>query len=157
MPRLVKGGKYVFGVSKIREDYQIYIPPEALDEYNLQNEEAVVLIAGSKTSGGFSINSIKKLKHSRLSVLLELLHYNNLTGNFETTRNDIFYIRNRIISWAKLSQDGSLHLSHKLAEHLNLNNCAMLIVARGSGNGPGFIAKGPIFDEALKHPELQVF
>jgi hypothetical protein len=32
-----------------------------------------------------------------------------------------------------------------------------LLVVRGSGRALGFVARGPILDEALKHPELEVF
>lgn len=32
-----------------------------------------------------------------------------------------------------------------------------LLVVRGSGYAPIFIVCGPIFDKALRHPELQVF
>jgi hypothetical protein len=32
-----------------------------------------------------------------------------------------------------------------------------LLAARGSGLALGFVAQGPIYKEALKHPELEVF
>ncbi len=32
-----------------------------------------------------------------------------------------------------------------------------LLAARGSGLALGFLAQGPIYEEALKHPELEVF
>ena len=32
-----------------------------------------------------------------------------------------------------------------------------LLAVRGSGRALGFVARGPIFAEALKHPELEVF
>ncbi|MBN1886829.1 MAG: hypothetical protein JW850_02525 [Thermoflexales bacterium] len=32
-----------------------------------------------------------------------------------------------------------------------------LLVVRGSGLALGFIAQGPIYEEALKHPELELF
>ena len=32
-----------------------------------------------------------------------------------------------------------------------------LLAVRGSGRALGFVAQGPIYDEALKHPELEIF
>jgi len=32
-----------------------------------------------------------------------------------------------------------------------------LLAVRGSRYGLGFVAQGPIYEEALKHPELAVF
>ena len=34
MPQLNKGGKFVFGLSVIRSDLTIHIPPQALLEYD---------------------------------------------------------------------------------------------------------------------------
>jgi hypothetical protein len=31
-----------------------------------------------------------------------------------------------------------------------------LLVVRGSGHALGFVARGPIYEEALAHPELRV-
>ena len=62
MPRIVKGGKYVFGWSKVSDDGEIRIPDEAVTEYNLQDK--VYLFPGSKTSGGFGITTPELLKNS---------------------------------------------------------------------------------------------
>jgi hypothetical protein len=32
-----------------------------------------------------------------------------------------------------------------------------LLAVRGSGYALGFLAQGPIYEEALQHPELEVF
>ena len=32
-----------------------------------------------------------------------------------------------------------------------------LLVVRGSGRALGFLARGPIYDQALQHPELETF
>ena len=157
MPQLVKGGKYVFGISRINENFRIVIPPSAIEEYMLNDEKAVILISGSKTSGGFSICSTGKLKGSKLSNLLKLLQFDDPTGNFGTAENEMIDFNKRIICWLKLYSDGSFQLNQQLITGLSLGNSGKLVVVRGSGLGPGFIAKGPIFNEAAKHPELQVF
>lgn len=157
MPQLVKGGKYVFGISRISENFQIYIPPSAIKEYRLSDEKAVILISGSKTSGGFSVCSTGKLNGSKLSGLLKLLQFDDLTGNFSTAEKEMINFNGRIICWLKLYSDGSFRLNRQLIEGFSLENCRKLVVVRGSGIGPGFIAKGSLFIEAAKHPELQVF
>jgi hypothetical protein len=157
MPQLVKGGKYVFGLAQIYEDFQIYIPPEALEEYKLKNEKAVILISGSKTSGGFSICSISKLNHSKLSVLLELLQFDDRTGTYRIPENEVVHFKKRVVCRIRLNKNGSFYLCHELVKYLRLRNCKKMVVARGSGLGLGFINKGPIFNEALKHHELMLF
>lgn len=157
MPRLVKGGKYVFGIARVYENYQMHIPPEALEEYKLFDEQAVILISGSETSGGFSICSIKKLKQSRLSELLKFLKYDDQKGIFNSEEGKIYFFKKRAVSWIKLNKNGSFRLSQEQVEQLNLKSCLRLVVARGSGLGVGFIAKGPIFEEAAKHSELNIF
>ena len=67
MPQLVKGGKYVFGWSVVSKDYRIVIPEEAMLEYRMEPREMVILLSGSKTSGGFSVARKSVLKESNLS------------------------------------------------------------------------------------------
>ena len=43
MPRLVKGGKYTFGWSRVGDMGRITVPSEALIEYDLQEGEALAL------------------------------------------------------------------------------------------------------------------
>ena len=52
MPQIAKGGKYVFGWSVIGENGKIVIPDEAVREYHLEPDDKLLLISGSKTSGG---------------------------------------------------------------------------------------------------------
>jgi hypothetical protein len=63
MPQLAKGGKYVFGWSKVGDQGEIVIPLEALEEYNLTTDKNVILMSGSKTSGGFGLTMAESLKN----------------------------------------------------------------------------------------------
>ena len=38
MPQLNNGGKFVFGLSVIHENRSVQIPPQAINEYRLSNE-----------------------------------------------------------------------------------------------------------------------
>ena len=61
MPQLVKGGKNAFAWSKVRINGEIKIPNEVIVEYDLQPGDKVIIMSGSKTSGGFSIVKVEKL------------------------------------------------------------------------------------------------
>lgn len=61
MPQLVKGGKYVFGWSKVNSEGKITIPQEAFDEYQFKSGTKAFLLPGSKRSGGFVLTTIHLL------------------------------------------------------------------------------------------------
>jgi len=58
MPHITKGGKFVFGWSKIQENGLIRLPDQAIQEYKLEPNSKVILISGSRTSGGFSVSNV---------------------------------------------------------------------------------------------------
>lgn len=45
MPQLNKGGKFVFGLSVIRSDLTIHIPPQALLEYDTTRDGKVIIFS----------------------------------------------------------------------------------------------------------------
>lgn len=51
MPQITKGGKFIFGISHIREDLTIQIPKQAIHEYALNDVKNIILITGSKATG----------------------------------------------------------------------------------------------------------
>ena len=71
MPQLVKGCKHTFGWSRVGDTGRIVIPPEALEEYNLNESEKMVLVPGSQTSGGFGIGSMESVKRSHLGAVMD--------------------------------------------------------------------------------------
>lgn len=48
MPQLNKGGKFIFGLSVIRPDLTIHIPPQALSEYNAAQDGKVIILQEAK-------------------------------------------------------------------------------------------------------------
>lgn len=48
MPQMNKGGKYVFGISEIKDDGTVRFPSEAVTEYGIASEGRVYLFTGSK-------------------------------------------------------------------------------------------------------------
>lgn len=71
MPQLNKGGKFVFGLSVIRPDLTIHIPPQALLEYGATRDGKVIIFTGSKITGGFCITTYSLLSNSKLKHILE--------------------------------------------------------------------------------------
>ena len=67
MPQLVKGGKYVFGWSRVSSEGKVMIPPEAFSEYHFMAYNTGILIPGSKTSEGFGLTTLESLRNSPLS------------------------------------------------------------------------------------------
>jgi len=154
MPQLVKGGKHTFGWSIISSSGRIMIPAEAREEYNLKTGDKLIIISGSKTSGGFSIVEIEKLRSSSLSNILENnSHFNIL----KTTKGEPVKKNQRVFCWAEIEEDGSFIIPINTLALFGASPGNRLLAIRGSGLGVGFAVKGPIIQEAEKHKELEIF
>lgn len=154
MPQLVKSGKYVFGWSVIDKDGLIPIPEEARQEYKFKVGERVILIPGSKTSGGFSITRKTLLEHSRLSSILK---QNTDLSQFRINEGDIVKICGRNLCWVTIRENCRLLLLPDILEAYEIEIDDYLLVVRGSYLGLGMAVKGPLVEEARKHPEVMTF
>ncbi|MFW9996210.1 MAG: hypothetical protein ACFFD4_29480 [Candidatus Odinarchaeota archaeon] len=154
MPRLVKGGKYVFGWSRIGNDGNILIPEEALDEYRFSANQKVILLNGSQKSGGIGITSPERLKNTVLASFLgdipEIEH-------FEVPEGKIARKKGRSFCWTAITADNRIVLSEQALQEYSINLGDLLLAVRGSHVALGLIAKGPIYEEAKNHPELIIF
>lgn len=129
MPQLVRGGKWVFGWVIVGPGGELAIPPEAWDEYRFQVGDEVIFLSGSRRSGGFG------LSHPRLMA--------GMPGPFET----------RALARGRIRQPGRI----AVPEAVGFQPGDRLLAVRGSGRALGFVARGPIYEEALQYPELAVF
>ena len=153
MPQLVKGGKYVFGWSIISEYGGILIPEEALHEYQFKSGEKVIIMPGSYASGGFSIAKESLLAESRLS---DILAWNPDLAEFRIEEGNIIDIKGKKLCWATIHAGGFLQLPPHTLEVYGVKPNDYLLAVRGSYIGIGMVAKGAIFEEAKKHPEISV-
>jgi hypothetical protein len=131
MPRLVKGAKWTFGWVVIGPEREVVIPPEAWDEYGFQAGDEAIFTPGSRKSGGFGV--------STLALLAEA---------------------SRKMGGADLRELGRSRFSDErvvVPLEVDVKPGGRLLTVRGSRYGLGFIARGPVYEEALKHPELEVF
>jgi hypothetical protein len=154
MPQLVKGGKYIFGLSKIGANGAIVIPPEACAEYGFGDGDGVVLCNGSRTSGGFIVTKLSIVEKSKLKPMFE-----NVPGlvEYRIPENEIIKHRGRLFCWSTVKPGGYIRLPEATLDAYRLKRGGLLAPGRGSNLGLAFIARGMIHDEALKHPELEIF
>jgi hypothetical protein len=153
MPQLVKGGKYIFGWSKVRRDGRINIPPEAFHEYAFYDGENVIVIPGSLKSGGFGLAHIEEMAQSPIGSFLEKCPQ---LLRCELPEGETVGIGGRLYCWVKV-HDKSIRLPLGTLSKYGVSNDNLLLVGRGSSMALGFIAKGLIFEEGKKHLELKVF
>lgn len=154
MPRLVKGGKYVYGWSEVDNNGRIVIPSEALDEYGFKDADKVILMPASKRSGGFALTTPSLLKNSRLSVVL--VREPQLAA-FQLPEGETVTVGTRTHCWVKLNSKGEFVVPVETLREYGVNLGDRLLVGRGSGLALAFIAKGPILAEARKHSSLALF
>jgi bifunctional DNA-binding transcriptional regulator/antitoxin component of YhaV-PrlF toxin-antitoxin module len=154
MPRLVKGGKWVYGLSRIGPAGTIVIPPEAIKEYGYGEHDKVIIMSGSRTSGGFGLTTASNLEKSQLAALLEGLHE---LSSYRIPEGKILKKRGRLYCWMAIREGSSITVPLETLSQYGLQAGNLLVVGKGSGLAIAFIARGPLLEEALKHPELEVF
>lgn len=149
MPQLVKGGKYVYGWSKVGEKGKIVIPPEAVKEYNLSKYKKVILLSGSTRSGGFGLTTLGLLENSPIAAVIKPL------AQFEIPEGEVIQINGNPYCWVTLRQ-GTITVPVKTLMHYNVSPGDVLLLVRGSRLALGFAVKGPLIKEAKAH-ELEFF
>ena len=131
MPRLVKGAKWTFGWVVVGPERGIAIPPEAWREYGFRAGDEAIFTPGSGKSGGFGIGTPALMAEASAKTggvgLRELGR-----GRFGEGRVGV-------------------------PPQVGVEPGDRLLTVRGSRYGLGFVARGPIYAEALKHPELEEF
>lgn len=153
MPQLVKGGKHVFGWSKVGEQGSIVIPSEAFAEYHLITDENVILMSGSKTSGGFGLTKRESLRESQLSILLDRCPQ---LAEFRIPQGSAIEVEGRVYCWVTMG-DESITVPIGTLAQFGIKPGDSLLVVRGSGLALGFIVRGPIVEEARRHSELEIY
>ncbi len=153
MPQLVKGGKHTFGWSRVGDSGGIIIPPEALGEYGLKESEKLILVPGSRTSGGFGLGSVESVKRTPMGVALEV---HPGLGEFRMPEGEVIEHKGKPYCWVEL-RSGGITVPLKTLEKYGIGPGDRLLVIRGSGLAIGFTVRGPIVEEAEKHQELEVF
>jgi len=154
MPHLVRGGKYVFGWSKVSEGGRIFIPQEARDEYGLKQWEKVIIMSGSRRSGGFAVSTPGLLAGSPLAAALS--RFPRLR-TFQMPQARVVRVEGRSFCWTSIEEEGYITLPEATLREYEVVPGDRLLTVRGSGLALGFALMGPLVDEALTHAEIEVF
>jgi hypothetical protein len=145
MPQLAKGGKFIFGWSKINPDLTVILPAMAVDEYSITSENRVYLMSGSKSTGGFCVTKKSFLTCSKLNMILEdntsLLDYTLPEGEF------IRY-KGRKYCWLSIAESGKLQLTEQIVNTLSLEGIKRLLSIRSSDIAFTMGAFGPLINHA---------
>jgi hypothetical protein len=132
MPKLVKGGKLAYGWIVVGAEGELTIPPQAMRDYDFQAGEVAIFLPGSRCSGGFGISTPR------------------LIGGIFGSGGSAGI---RLLGQGRFGENGRVFLPPELG----FSAGGRLLAVRGSRYGLGFVAQGPIYQEAFRHPELEIY
>ena len=114
----------------------------------------VIVISGSRRSGGFGLTKVSLLEGSELTSLLKELPH---LFSYQMPEAKTVDYKGRLFCWTKIREGGYITLPIETLSQYGVEVGDILVVGRGSYLSIAFIVRGPILEEALKHPELEVF
>ena len=154
MPQLARGGKYVYGWSEVSEGGRFAVPKEAMDEYGLKEHDKVILMSGSRRSGGFAVTTPRLLSGSPLSAMLQKFPR---LRTFQMPQARVVRVQGRSFCWSTIDNEGYITLPYETLREYEVLPGDRLLTVKGSGLALGFAQRGPLVDEALLHAEIEVF
>ena len=154
MPQLAKGGKFIFGLSGVSVKGTVAIPPQAMDEYKFREGDYIILMSGSRRSGGFGLTKRSIIEKSAIAGTVK-----DLPGlfSYRIPEAEVVSGRGRLFCWTTIKTGGCIEVPPETLSRYGVKAGDRLAVGRGSYLSIAFIARGPILHECRKHPELQVF
>ena len=153
MPQLIKGGKYVYGWTRVGYNGHITIAPEALEDYELFGSEKLIVLPGSKTSEGFGLCPWKSLQGSKMEILAEVRPE---LWEDQVSEGEVIEFRTKPYCWVKINE-GSIVIPPSTLNKYGIQVLDKLLIIQGSVLALGFALRGPIVEEARKHKELSIF
>jgi hypothetical protein len=153
MPHISKGGKYIFGWSRVAVDGRVIIPDKAMREYRMESDEKAILISGSKRSGGFVVAKKDLLARSDISNVIDDIPR---LAHFELQEGETIGYKGRRYCWVTIRGNG-LVLPASTLDDFRIQPDDRLLSIRGSNIAFVLALKGPIVEKAKQHPEVTVF
>lgn len=145
MPQIAKGGKYVFGWSRIGRDGRLVLPPDALKEYGIEPGDRVILVSGSKSTEGFCVSRRGLMERSIMKGLFE---ENPSLGKYKTPEGECVRYKGRLYCWMTVREGGTLSLGDGTMSAFSLKRGDNLLSIRGSNVAFVMGAKGPLIAHA---------
>ena len=125
-----------------------------MQEYGFSSGDNVIIMSGSRTSGGFGLTRRDIIEKSSLACIIDTLPQ---LFDFSIAEFEIVADKARLYCRTKIQNDGCIVVPPKTLSRYGINTGDLLAAGRGSRLSIAFIARGSIMEECLKHPELQVF
>nr|WP_322171203.1 hypothetical protein [Acutalibacter sp. M00118] len=148
MPQLNKGGKFVFGKSLIRQDGKIFLPPQAVEEYDICIEGKVYIFTGAKATGGFCITRKGLLGPSQLG---NILGDNPFLETYALPEGKLIPYKGRRYGWLTATPGGEVQLTAPLLKALDLTIGMELLCIRSSNIAFTLGARGPLLERARNY------
>ncbi len=144
MPQMTKGGKYIFGWSKIKEYGKLTFPTMAIEEYKLQEESYIYIVSGSKQTGGFCVMPEPLLSDSKLN---NILVKNKCLADRSLKEGELILYKGRMYGWLFL--DGiNVNLPQSLMDYLGVSVGDKLLAIRSSNIAFTMGFRGSLIDKA---------
>lgn len=115
------GAKEVYGISIIRDDLQIAIPPKAFARYELEPDAFVLMVTGRRGEPGFGLQN---KKHSETSVFAKNLNQMDKVNN-------IYWFQKKAWILTKL-KDTKLFLTDDMMKAFHLEIGMKLMVVKST-------------------------
>ena len=144
MPQMTKGGKYIFGWSRIRVNGELIFPRMEVDEYKLKEENHIYIVSGSKQTGGFSVMTEPLLSHSTLKNVLE---ENPSLADRSLSEGELIAYKGRKYGWLSLKEN-TVYLSNDLMKMLEIKVGDKLLAIRSSDIAFTMGVKGSLIEKA---------
>jgi hypothetical protein len=98
------GTKEAFGISKIKDDLSLRVPPKALSHYKISERDYVVLTTGHREEGGFgmikkdtALRSVFKKFVEEIKNDWEIYWFNNRAFSVIEINNGLAFLNNNIL------------------------------------------------------------
>ena len=142
MPQMTKGGKYIFGWSKIKKDGKLSLPNMAIKEYKL--EKYIYIVSGSKQTGGFCVMPEALLSDSKLNSILVR---NKCLAERSLQEGELILYKGRMYGWLSLNGT-NVNLPQSLMDSLGVNIGDKLLAIRSSNIAFTMGFRGSLIDKA---------
>jgi len=148
MPQLNKGGKFIFGLSKIQKDLVLQFPEQAIKEYNVNQSNKIIVFTGSKSTGGFCVTNKIMLESSKLAHILDDLPE---LANYELPSGKFIHYKGRSYSWVSINIAGRIKIPEDMMNFLHLFVDEELLSIRSSDIAFTMGAYGTLLDKASNY------
>ncbi len=119
------------------------VPAQAATEYHLAENEHIILIGGSKTTGGFCVTTLPLLAPSKLGHMLSECPE---LRDRALPEGELVRYKGRSYTWLGIEAGGVVQFTAKLLSELDLHVGSELVAIRSSDIAFTMGAKGPLWE-----------